>query len=136
VHIGVSRLRHEPRRAISVLVAAVCYQLSVVAAVWCAIHALGVSVPDAAVLAFIPAVAIAQVVPLSLGGLGIREGMLVLLLHPLGVPTGKAIGVGLLWYGMTLLVSLLGAPAFAVGNRHGSDDDQLDAQVTAPTTTQ
>ena len=31
----------------------------------------------------------AQVLPLSLGGLGIREGMLVLLLHPLGVPTGQ-----------------------------------------------
>jgi uncharacterized protein (TIRG00374 family) len=138
VHVGVSRLHHEPRRAIGVLVAAVSYQLSVVIAVWCAVHALGVSVPDAAVLAFIPAVAIAQVVPLTLGGLGIREGMLVLLLQPLGVPTGKAIGVGLLWYGMTLLVSLLGAPAFAVGHRHGADDDDdpLDAQAGAPSTTQ
>ena len=64
-----------------------------------------------AVLAFVPAVAMAQVLPISLSGLGIREGLLVLLLHPLGVPTGKAIGVGLLWYGMTLVVSLLGAPA-------------------------
>ena len=58
--------------------------------------------------------------PISLSGLGIREGLLVLLLHPLGVPTGKAIGVGLLWYGMTLIVSLLGAPAFAVGHRTAS----------------
>ena len=57
--------------------------------------------------------------PISLSGLGIREGLLVLLLHPLGVPTGKAIGVGLLWYGMTLIVSLLGAPLFAVGHRDG-----------------
>lgn len=136
VHVGVSRLHREPKRAFGVLVAAVLYQASVVVAVWCAVHALGVSVPDAAVLAFIPAVAMAQVLPLSLGGLGIREGLLVLLLHPLGVPTGKAIGVGLLWYGMTLLVSLLGAPAFAVGHRRGADDDALDAQVTATSTTQ
>jgi len=90
-----------------------------IAAVWCAVHALGVSVPDASVLAFVPAVAMAQVLPISLSGLGIREGLLVLLLHPLGVPTGKAIGVGLLWYGMTLIVSLLGAPLFAVGGRYG-----------------
>jgi glycosyltransferase 2 family protein len=128
VHTGVVRLHHEPARATSVLVAAVAYQLSVVAAVWCAVHALGVSVPDGAVLAFVPAVAMAQVLPISLGGLGIREGLLVLLLHPLGVPTGKAIGVGLLWYGMTLLVSLLGAPAFAIGHRHGADDPD-DAEV-------
>jgi uncharacterized membrane protein YbhN (UPF0104 family) len=117
VHVGIDRMRREPRRAASVLLAAILYQLSVVAAVGCAVHALGTNVPDAAVLAFVPAVAMAQVLPISLSGLGIREGLLVLLLHPLGVPTGKAIGVGLLWYGMTLLVSLLGAPAFAVGHR-------------------
>jgi hypothetical protein len=69
-------------------------------------------------LAFVPAVASGQVMPVSLSGLGIREGLLVLFLHPLGVPTGRAIGVGLLWYGMMLVVSLLGAPAFAVGHRH------------------
>jgi hypothetical protein len=102
---------------VRVLVAAFAYQISVVIAVWCAIHALGVSVPNAAVLAFVPAVASGQVLPVSLSGLGIREGLLVLLLHPLGVPTGRAIGVGLLWYGMMLIVSLLGAPAFAVGQR-------------------
>jgi len=122
VHIGVDRMRREPRRTTSVIIAAVAYQASVVAAVWCAIHALGVSVPDGAVLAFVPAVAMAQVLPISVSGLGIREGLLVLLLHPLGVPTGKAIGVGLLWYGMTLVVSLLGAPLFAVGHRHRRDE--------------
>ncbi|MET0275503.1 MAG: lysylphosphatidylglycerol synthase transmembrane domain-containing protein [Acidimicrobiia bacterium] len=134
VHIGVSRLHREPKQASVVLVAAVAYQASVVAAVWCAIHALGVSVPDAAVLAFIPTVAMAQVLPISLGGIGIREGLLVVLLHPLGVPTGKAIGVGLLWYGMTLLVSLLGAPAFAVGHRHTADDDIADDDIAGDDT--
>ena len=59
----------------------------------------------------------AQVVPISLSGLGIREGMLALLLNPLGVSTGKAVGIGLAWYATMLIVSLLGAPAFAVGHR-------------------
>jgi len=117
VHIGVDRMRHEPRRAMSVLVAAVTYQASVLISVYCAIHTLGVSLPNGAVLAFLPAVAAAQALPISLSGLGVREGLLVILLQPLGVPAGKAIGIGLLWYGMTLVVSLLGAPAFAVGQR-------------------
>jgi uncharacterized protein (TIRG00374 family) len=139
VHIGVDRIHREPRRAVSVLVAAVLYQLSVLVAVYCAIHALGVSVPNGAVLAFLPAVAAAQALPISLSGLGIREGLLVLLLRPLDVPTGKAIGIGLLWYGMTLVVSLLGAPAFAVGNRHddaSGDPPRIDADTatSAPTT--
>ena len=93
-------------------------RLAVLASVYCAIHALGISLPNGAVLAFLPAVASAQALPISLSGLGIREGLLVLLLHPLGVPTGRAVAIGLLWYGMTLVVSLLGAPAFAVGHRH------------------
>jgi hypothetical protein len=91
-------------------------------------------VPDASVLAFVPAVAMAQVLPISLSGLGIREGLLVLLLHPLGVPTGKAIGIGLLWYGMTLVVSLLGAPLFAAGYRQGKDGAVDDAEGLPPDT--
>jgi glycosyltransferase 2 family protein len=135
VHIGVDRIRREPRRAVSVLVAAIAYQASVLIAVWCAIHALGVSLPNGAVLAFLPAVACAQVLPISLSGLGIREGLLVVLLRPLGVPTGKAVGIGLLWYGMTLVVSLLGAPAFAVGqrgDRETDDDNRSSTVVTTP----
>jgi glycosyltransferase 2 family protein len=117
VHIGVDRLRRDPRDAAWALGAALAYQLCVIAAVYCAIHTIGISVPNGAVLAFVPAVAIAQVLPISLGGLGIREGTLALLLHPLGVATGRAVAVGLVWYAMTLLVSLVGAPAFAVGGR-------------------
>jgi hypothetical protein len=132
VHVGIDRIRREPRRAVGVLVAAVTYQLAVLASVYCAIHALGISLPNGAVLAFLPAVAAAQALPISLSGLGIREGLLVILLHPLGVPTGKAVAIGLLWYGMTLVVSLLGAPAFAVGHRH--DDDVPRDQATSAST--
>jgi glycosyltransferase 2 family protein len=60
----------------------------------------------------------AQTIPLSVSGFGVREGLLVLFLTPLGVSTGGAVALGLLWYAMLLVVSLLGAPAFAVGHRH------------------
>jgi uncharacterized membrane protein YbhN (UPF0104 family) len=82
-----------------------------------AAHGLGLSVGWAAMLAFMPAVAIAQVLPLSIGGLGIREAAFVVFLHPLGVPSGQAVALGLAVYGMTLAASLLGAPAFAFGGR-------------------
>ena len=68
--------------------------------------------------AFFPAVAILQVLPFpTIGGLGVREGALVLFLGPLGVSQAQAIALGLLVYGVNLAVSLLGAPAFAVGRR-------------------
>jgi hypothetical protein len=117
VHIGIDGLRRDRRDAFAALGAAVAYQLSVIAAVYCAVHTIGLTIPNAAVLAFVPAVAMAQVLPISVGGLGIREGLLALLLTPLGVKTGQAVAVGLLWYAMTLVVSLAGAPAFAMGHR-------------------
>jgi uncharacterized membrane protein YbhN (UPF0104 family) len=124
VHIGIDRLRRQPRCIARVLGAAITYQLSVVAAVFCAAHALEISVPNAALLAFVPAIAMGQVVPLSVSGFGVREGMLVLLLHPLGVSTSSAVALGLFWYGMLLVVSLLGAPAFAVGSRVARSDTE------------
>jgi uncharacterized membrane protein YbhN (UPF0104 family) len=116
-HIGVERLRADPRAALSILGTAMIYQISVVLTVGFVILTLDAPVPVGAVIAFVPVVAMAQVIPISLSGLGVREGMFVLLLHPLGIPNGQAIGIGLLWYLTMLLVSLLGAPAFAVGHR-------------------
>ena len=55
--------------------------------------------------------------PISISGLGVREGLFVLFLKPLGVPTAQAVALGILLYLLNLLVSLLGAPAFAIGGR-------------------
>ena len=117
VHVGVDRLRRDKRDALGAIVAAFAYQMTVLAAVYCAVHTIGLTIPNGAVFAYIPAVAMVQVLPISVGGLGVREGMLALLLQPLGVPTGQAVALGLLWYAMMIVVSVAGAPAFAVGHR-------------------
>ncbi len=118
IHLGVGRFRHRPKVAAQVLAAGVGYQLAVVAAAFAAGHALGLAVGWTAFMAFMPVVAIVQVLPFpTIGGLGLREGALVLFLAPLGVNQSQAIALGLMVYGINLTVSLLGAPAFAVGRR-------------------
>jgi hypothetical protein len=117
VHVGVDRLRRYPRRALGVVGTSFAYQISVIVALVCIVRTLELPVPTGAVVAFVPAVAMAQAVPISIGGLGVREGMLVLFLHPFGVRNAQAIAVGLLWYAGVLIVSMIGAPAFAVGKR-------------------
>jgi len=119
VHLGVERLRRHPAAAINVLLTGFAYQLVLVFAALMAAKAVGMSVAvgPTALLAFFPAVLIAQVLPISIAGLGVREGAFVLFLTPLGVPTEQAIALGLLLYLLNLGVSLLGAPAFAVGGR-------------------
>jgi uncharacterized membrane protein YbhN (UPF0104 family) len=116
VHLGADRFRRHPRAAAAAIVTALAYQLTLVFAALLAARAINIhQVGLTAALAFVPAVAIAQTLPISLGGLGVREGAFVVFLHPLHVPTGNAVALGLLVYGLNLAVSLSGAPSFAVG---------------------
>jgi uncharacterized membrane protein YbhN (UPF0104 family) len=118
IHLGVARFRHLPAMTAEVFAAGIGHQLAVVAAAFAAGHALGLSVGWTAFMAFMPVVAIVQVLPFpTVGGLGLREGALALFLRPFGVSQSHAIALGLLIYGINLTVSLLGAPAFAVGRR-------------------
>ena len=131
VHLGVNRLRSDPGAAASVLLAGFAYQLVLVLAAVAAANALGVRPAGlTALLAFLPAVLIAQVLPISMSGLGVREGAFVLFLHPLGVPREDAIALGLLLYLLNVAVSLLGAPAFAAGGRSRSGCEQAAASPT------
>ena len=69
-----------------------------------------------------------QVLPISLAGFAVREGALVLFLHSYldahGLPDSRAIAAGLLWYACMLIVSMLGAPAFAFGQRQPPSQNQ------------
>ena len=119
VHLGLARMARRPAAALQVIVASVIYQLAIVAAGILAAKAIGISIGPTALLAFIPVVSIVQVLPVTVGGLGVREGAFTLFLQPLGVPAGQAIALGLAMYAMHLIASLLGAPSFAVGQRPG-----------------
>jgi uncharacterized membrane protein YbhN (UPF0104 family) len=118
IHLGVNQLRARPGAAFNVLVAGFAYQLTLVLAAVAAAQALGLRAAGlTALLAFFPAVLIAQVLPISMAGLGVREGAFVLFLGPLGVAKEEAIALGLLLYLLNVAVGLLGAPAFATGGR-------------------
>ena len=119
IHLGLDRFRRQPGAVAEVLAVSFVYQAAVVFSVFLGAKALDIPVSWSAVLAVIPAVAIIQVLPISISGLGVREGALVLFLAhvQLGVRAEEAIALGLLFYGLNLAASLLGAPAFAVGAR-------------------
>ena len=119
VRFGLRRLAHQPAATAKILATGFAYQLILIASALMAAGALALpaGVGPTALLAFVPAVLTAQVLPISISGLGVREGLFALFLNPLGVPRSQAIALGLLLYLLNLVVSLFGAPAFAVGNR-------------------
>lgn len=58
----------------------------------------------------VPITTIISLLPVSIAGLGLREGSLVLLLAPAGWSSGQSIALGLSWLAMQALTSLIGAP--------------------------
>lgn len=116
VHLGVGRLRRHPLDALGVVLAGAAFQLVLCGAAFAAARVAGINTLSfTAILAFYPAVLVAQVLPLGISGLGVREGAFVLFLEPLGVPPENAVALGLLLYLLNLIGSLVGAPAFAAG---------------------
>ena len=117
VHTGLSVFRRHPRAAGRLLGVGIAYQVLLVVATALIGSAIGVNPGLRAWLAFAPMVLIVQLMPFTIGGLGVREGALILFLDAHGVNEGEAVLLGLLLYALTLLVSLTGAPALALGGR-------------------
>lgn len=112
VHEGMTALRDKPREVARILASGALYQGVLVLAFWCAAHSIGIEQFGLrAALAFVPAVLIVQVLPLGIGGLGVREGALVLFLGALDVPDDKAVALGLTIYALTIITSLIGVPS-------------------------
>lgn len=76
--------------------------------------ALHMQVAAAALLVAYGLITIASLAPVSLNGLGIREGGYVLLLGSVGVPPEQAVSLGVLWFAVFLCAGLLGGLSWLV----------------------
>jgi uncharacterized membrane protein YbhN (UPF0104 family) len=118
VHLGIAKFRSHPSAARQVLLSALAYQFVLLLAAGCAVEALKIDrVGLTSLMAFLPAVLILQVLPLGIGGLGIREGALVVFLGGIGVSDEQAVALGLAIYVLTLVASLIGFPLLLFGGR-------------------
>lgn len=82
---------------------------------WWAAYALGITVAPIDLFVAIPLVAIAAGLPISVGGLGVREGSGALLLAPLGIAEPQAVAMEFLAYLVGVVTSLFGGIAFLLG---------------------
>jgi len=118
VHQGLKLYRQVPGEMLRLLAVALAFQLCLVVAVVCIANAIDIRLGFAVWFAFVPMVFIAQVLPVAIGGIGVREAALVLFLDSSGVSSGQSVVLGLLMYAVTLAASLVGIPPFVVGARH------------------
>lgn len=70
--------------------------------------ALGLDVPVVFYFILIPLIAVATMIPVSLNGLGVREGAFVFFLAQVGVPEAQALSLALLWLVILIASSAIG----------------------------
>lgn len=87
---------------------------------WAAL-ALGLRLPvrPEEMLVFVPFVSIAAMLPVTVSGIGVREGAWVLLLAPYGVSAADAVAFSLAYFLAFLLVGAAGGVLFALGGLGG-----------------
>jgi uncharacterized protein (TIRG00374 family) len=104
-----------PRLALSTSIISLGVQAANVLSVWLLGLALGLDIPLVYYWIVVPVVCILTLLPLSVAGVGIREGSMVLLLAPLGVDRDQALCLALLWFSVLLVVGMFGGWIYLFG---------------------
>jgi uncharacterized protein (TIRG00374 family) len=71
---------------------------------------LGVDVSPIYFFAFLPSITLVSILPISIGGLGVRELVMIYLFSRVGVDSADILTVGLVIHALNTLLSLVGAP--------------------------
>jgi hypothetical protein len=81
---------------------------SIVFSNWLVTRAFGLDVPLWAVAVILPIIAATLLVPISISGFGVREGVVVALLLQIGVNAEQGLLLSLAWYGLDVIDGLFG----------------------------
>lgn len=79
-------------------------------------QALNLSVPFRFFFLFVPLISVISMLPISIAGLGLREGSAVYLFTKVGMDSAGALSLSLLWFAVTALCSGLGGVVFLCGH--------------------
>jgi len=89
-------------------------QFAVIINYWLASKALGIPLDLTAFIFIVPVVSIIAMLPISLGGIGVREGSLVFLMVSLGAQNAKAAMCSLLLFAMLIIIGIVGGIIYGV----------------------
>jgi uncharacterized membrane protein YbhN (UPF0104 family) len=135
--VAIRQLARRPKTAMAGLFLSVTIQASfVLLNAWLG-HYIGVRVPLAVWFLVWPLAKVASLMPISLGGLAVREASLAALLAPFGVPLALGVLASLLWQSVLIAGGLVGGLVWLVLSRRRGIHlrEALDVAKTARTST-
>src|SRR6266852_9185538 len=107
---------HRPLLIAGSMVLSLIIQSGNVALVWLVGLAIRAPIPASYYWIMVPMVTLLTLLPISLNGMGVREGGMILFLAPLGIPSATALSLSFLWFCVFVAVSLVGAGIYFFGN--------------------
>ncbi len=113
-YFSLNAFRHEKELLTRVFALSVVVQTCRILTHWCAGRALGVTAAPGYYFLFIPIVALLASLPISLGGIGVREQSAVTLFRQLGLPSGQIVAFEFLAYLVGIVATLPGGLLFVM----------------------
>ena len=93
-------------------------------------NAIGMDVPAGYYFLFVPLATVIGMIPISLAGLGVREGAFVFLFAAAGASKEQALGLSLVWFAVAVTVSLVGGVEYLrLGGRKELEADKALAEA-------
>lgn len=114
----ISSFNRAPGVLLGALLYSLAFQLVGIISTWLLGVALGSELSFVYYLILVPVIWLFSMLPVSLNGIGVREGAFVLLFGSVGMVREQALAIGLLWFSETVLLGLVGG-FFLLGERSG-----------------
>jgi hypothetical protein len=109
---AIRRYRHHHRALVQALLLSALLQALIIVTYYFIGVGLNLGVPLLYFFLFVPLITAVAMLPVSVAGLGVREGGVIYFFAKVGVDSATALGMSLVWFSLTLVVSCLGGLAF------------------------
>lgn len=115
------------------LLLSVVVQLAAITEVWLLGQALDLTPSILVYAVAVPLTTLLTMLPISVNGVGVREGSLVLLLAPAGAGAAEALALGLLWFAMNATAGMMGGAVYVLGRFHAKESRDAHGSVCGHT---
>ena len=88
---------------------------------------LNIQIPLLLYFSIVPIVFLATAIPITVGGLGVREGVIIYLLIKFGIDAQSAIALSLIYFGIIVFITLPGGFALLGKNKKIDVEYSMDS---------
>jgi uncharacterized protein (TIRG00374 family) len=100
------------------------FTLTLIATQYALALGLGIDAPLRYFALFVPIIALAQLIPISFNGLGVREGTYQVLFGAVGVDQAQAVAISFMYYIVRVVGGLFGGLLYLIGNLKTNSDER------------